>query len=58
MTQHGLSFYEISDGILKIDYRERESLNKIADVIQFDYGHYLREKQPYLTSDQLNKLIA
>ena len=58
MVQHGCSFDEISDGILKIDYREKEALDRIANVIEFDFGHYLREMQPYLTSDQVNKLIA
>lgn len=58
ILQHGLSFHDISQGILNIDYQNREALNKIADVIQFDFGQYLRQTQPYLTSDQIQKLIS
>lgn len=58
IAQHGHSFRDISDGILAMGYREREVLDRIADVIQFDFGNYLRERQPYLTSDQVQKLLV
>ena len=52
-----LSFLPLSEGILKVDYRHRASLDKIADILSVDFQQYLNEKQPYLTSSEINNLI-
>lgn len=53
----GISFSKLSEGILKIDYKRRDALDKIAEVLQIDVQRYLSEKQPYLTSGQVKELI-
>lgn len=57
LVKIGLSFSQLSEGILKVDYRRREVLNRISEVMQIDFQGYLDEKQPYLTSDQVKALI-
>lgn len=57
LMKMSLSFSQISEGILKVDYRQREVLDRIAEVLQVDFQGYLNEKQPYLTSSQVNELI-
>ena len=46
-----------SEGILKVDYRRREALDRIAAAMQIDFQRYLNEKQPYLTTGQIKELI-
>ena len=53
----GLSFSQLSEGVLKVDYRRREVLDRIYQVLLVDFQGYLNEKQPYLTSGQVKKLI-
>lgn len=53
----GLSFSTLSEGILKINYRQKNALDRIAEIVFIDFKGYLKEKQPYLTSNQVNKLI-
>jgi hypothetical protein len=58
LVKVGLSFSELSEGVLKLDYRRREALDRIAEVLLVDFQGYLNEKQPYLTSNQVKKLIG
>ena len=53
----GISFAQISDGVLNVDYRHKEILDKIAEVLLVDFQGYLNNEQPYLTSRQVKKLI-
>ena len=53
----GIISSQLSEGLLKIDYRGQDVLDKIAEVLQVDFQMYLNEKQPYLTSSQVRKLI-
>jgi hypothetical protein len=53
----GLSFFRPSEGILGVDYLRREILDRIAELLMVDFQGYLDEKQPYLTSGQVKKLI-
>ncbi len=57
LVKMGLSFSELSEGILKVDYRRRDVLDRIAKVLIIDFQRYLNEKQPYLTSCQVRALI-
>ena len=57
LEKMGLSFSQLSEGVLKVDYRRRESLDRIAEVLQVDFQRYLDEKQPYLTSGQIRELM-
>jgi peptidoglycan/xylan/chitin deacetylase (PgdA/CDA1 family) len=57
LLEMGLSFSELSEGILKIDYRHRKDLDRIAEVLQVDFQGYLNMKKPYLSSGQVIGLI-
>ena len=50
-------FDDIKSGILSIRYQQRGLLDEIANVMNIDFGDYLLVNKPYLTSDQINKLI-
>ena len=43
--------------VLKIPYEQTDILNEMADVIGVDFGEYLVERQPYLTSESIHELI-
>lgn len=57
LLKMGLSFSQLSEGVLKVDYKRREVLDRIAEALQVDFQEYLDEKQPYLTSSQVKGLI-
>lgn len=57
LLEKGFSFSKISEGILSVDYRRRDTLDRIAEVLMVDFQAYLNDKQPYLTSNQINTLI-
>jgi peptidoglycan/xylan/chitin deacetylase (PgdA/CDA1 family) len=57
LSKIGISFYHLAEGVLKVDYGHREALERIGDVLLFDFKGYLVEKQPYLTSGQVNGLM-
>lgn len=57
LMKMGLSFSQLSEGILKVDYRRRKALDRIAEILLVDIQGYLNEKKPYLTSCQVEKLI-
>jgi len=44
-------------GILSISYRKRDLLDKIAPLLSVDFDEYLKVKKPYLTSNNIERLI-
>ena len=57
LLKMGLSFSKLYEGVLKVDYKRKEALDEIAEVLLVDIQRYLNEKQPYLTSSQIEQLI-
>ena len=57
LLKTGFSFSKLSEGVLKVDYKRRDALDKIAEVLLVDIQRYLNAKQPYLTSGQVKELI-
>lgn len=57
LMKTSLSFSRLSEGVLKVDYRRREILDRISQALLVDFQGYLNEKQPYLTSCQIKELI-
>jgi peptidoglycan/xylan/chitin deacetylase (PgdA/CDA1 family) len=43
--------------LLSIDYAKKDILDRIASAVEFDFKAYLLKSQPYLTSQQVHKLI-
>jgi peptidoglycan/xylan/chitin deacetylase (PgdA/CDA1 family) len=54
----GLSFSQLCEGVLKVDYRQRKALDRIADVLLVDFQKFLKDKQPYLNFNQVKELIG
>jgi peptidoglycan/xylan/chitin deacetylase (PgdA/CDA1 family) len=52
-----IPFSDVSDGILQVDYRRRNALEEMAEVLDVDFDEYLKIKRPYLTSIQIRRLI-
>ncbi len=48
---------DVRSGILSIKYQQRDLLDEIANVMNIDFSDYLLVNKPYLTSNQINKLI-
>ena len=52
-----MGFDDIKSGILSITYQQRGLLDEISNVMNIDFSDYLLVNKPYLTSNQINKLI-
>lgn len=44
-------------GLLCVDYARRHVLDEIATILEYDFTAYLKETQPYLTSEQIRDLV-
>ncbi|MFQ5788517.1 MAG: polysaccharide deacetylase family protein [Thermodesulfobacteriota bacterium] len=49
---------DIKSGILSIKYHQRNLLDEIADVMDTNISDYLLRNKPYLTTNQIYKLIG
>lgn len=58
LNANEIEFNDIKSGILSIRYQQRHLLDEIAQVMNMDFTNYLLMNRPYLTSNQINKLIA
>lgn len=47
----------LKSAILSIQYHQKEILNDIAKIMDIDFNLYLKEKKPFLTTEQISKLI-
>lgn len=47
-----------NDEVLKFGYSEQQVLDELAEELGIDFNIYLKQKQPYLTSEQINDLIG
>jgi len=46
----------VKQQVLQIQYKEREVLDQLAEKLELDFGVYLKEHQPYLSTEQLKIL--
>lgn len=49
---------EIKPALLRLDFRKGRTVETIAEILQVDFAAYLSTAKPYLTSEQVSKLIA
>ena len=56
--KYGIKCNEIYQGILSITYSNCTMLDEAAELIGYDFEHYLQTKKPYLTSDQIQRLLS
>ena len=52
-----LEFKDVKSGILSIIYQQKDVINEIAQLMDIDFEDYLLKNMPYLTSDQIKRLI-
>ncbi len=45
-----------SKAILKVSYTNKETLDKVAELLGYDFQDFLKKEQPYLTSEQIKTL--
>jgi peptidoglycan/xylan/chitin deacetylase (PgdA/CDA1 family) len=50
-----LSFNEKK--LLAVNYHERQILDEVAEIIDYDFNDYLLKKKPYLISNQIQELL-
>ena len=48
---------DVISGLLSINYQKKDLLEQIARLIDVDFNDYLSRNEPYLTSNQIDKLI-
>lgn len=58
LRQNKLTGTSINSCIMAIKYEQRNLIDNIADILELDFNHYLQKYQPYLTSQQIHKLIS
>lgn len=55
--KYGITCNKIYQGILSITYANCTMLDEAAELIGYDFEHYLQKKKPYLTCDQIQRLL-
>jgi len=50
------SIDNICAALLKINYGNKNILDNIAPVLKIDFNHFLKQQQPYLSSDQIKDM--
>lgn len=44
--------------ILSIKYDQRDLIDRIAEILEIDFKRYLKKHQPYLTTQQIQKMVS
>ena len=57
LREAGISENTLQEAVLRVGYRRRALLDRIAARLQVDVQDYLNKRRPYLTSDQTRQLI-
>jgi peptidoglycan/xylan/chitin deacetylase (PgdA/CDA1 family) len=57
LREAGISGATLPEAVLRVDYRRRALLDRVAACLQVDVQDYLNKRRPYLTSDQTRQLI-
>lgn len=52
-----IRYDNVSSGILSIKYQQRGILDEMAPLVHVDFSEYLKIKEPYLTTSQINKMV-
>ena len=57
LRERGIQGPDVRTALLRIDYRNRGVLDMVASLIDLDFRNYLATREPYVTSDQVRRLI-
>jgi len=55
MNEH--NFNDIQNKFLSLKYKDEPTIDRIAELLEFDFTAYLKEQQPYLFKNQIKELI-
>jgi peptidoglycan/xylan/chitin deacetylase (PgdA/CDA1 family) len=59
LSTHGLHGTNVQTALLPLSfYRKKQVVEEIATLLEYDFKAYLSQNQPYLTSEQIRKLIG
>lgn len=58
LSKRQLSGESVSEKLLSITYQRKHLVSQIAKAVECDLAGYLRQNRPYLTSEEVCKLIA
>lgn len=51
------SINHVRESLLSINYSNRYLLDELAHLLGYDFTNYLKEHQPYMNQDEINKLL-
>ena len=57
LLQNQVPGINIVDRLKRISYNKRRLLDRVAEILGLDFSQYLVKKQPYLTTNQIRKLL-
>ena len=57
LKKNKINSYDDSLGILSINYQKRNIVDQIANIIDLDFKKFLLKNKPYLTTEQIKKLL-
>jgi len=57
LSERGIQSPDVRTALLRIDYRNKDVLQTVANLLELDFDCYLTTRKPYLTSEQVRKLI-
>jgi peptidoglycan/xylan/chitin deacetylase (PgdA/CDA1 family) len=57
-TTQGLTYRSFPQAISQISSARAELVDTVAEILDFDFANYLNQKKPYLSSEQVDTLIA
>lgn len=57
LLDHGIDGPNVQTALLSIDYCNRGVIDRIATLLDVDFQSYLSSARPYLTSEQVRKLL-
>jgi len=57
LLQRGIESQDLRRSLLSIDYCNRDAVDKIAEIVGYDFRWYLSAARPYVTSGEVRELI-
>jgi peptidoglycan/xylan/chitin deacetylase (PgdA/CDA1 family) len=58
LADWGIKGTNLRTALLSVDYAKKDVLDALATILDYDFTAYLMKSRPYLTSEQVHKLIG
>lgn len=56
LADNGIVKKDVFEALLAINFNNRNLLDKAANICQYSFSEFLKNKKPYLTTEQINEL--